>query len=60
MILDFLAKFLIEIVIELILLGLCYWTGWIVLMFLSLGRLNLASRDTYGDAGFGWRGLFSI
>ena len=54
------ARFVIEVIFELIFYGIAYWTGWVLLMVLSAGQLRLGQYETWGQSALCFREIFSI
>ena len=53
---EIIAEIGLRIVLEIIVFGLAYWTGFIALKILSLGTLNLAPMKTMGRKNRGKTG----
>lgn len=54
------VRLLLEVLFELIFYGIAYWTGWVLLMVLSAGRLNLGQYETWGLSALHIREIFTI
>jgi hypothetical protein len=57
---DILAELGLRLLLELVLYGLTYWPGYLILKIVSLGQLELAPVSTFGDRNKGRVFDFSI